>query len=220
MVEAHPHFRWIRPALQARSHETLERLLDSAEALIAEKGFDDVPVAEIARRAGMSVGAVYSRLRDKEALLHCLQERLVTEARATADAALDPKRWRGASIAEIAEELVAFLVEIHRERVGVLREILGRAHSDPEIDARKEGLIAYICERLRPLLLERADEIGHPHPAVAGSFAFRLVLGFLKEAILFGGLGAHGIPRSDKALCEELTRAFLGYLGASNPQPS
>ena len=213
MVAEYPHFRWVRPVQQARSQLTLERLLDSAEALIAEKGFADVPVADIARRAGVSVGAFYSRLRDKDALLHCLQDRFVAEARATADAALEPESWRGASIAEIGRQAIAFMVEIHRERAGILREILGRAHSDPEIVERKEQLIAYICERLQRLLLERRQEISHPDPEAASGFAFRLLLGVLKEAILFGGPDMYGIPRTDDSLGEELTRAFLGYLG-------
>lgn len=217
LVAPHPHFRWVRPARQARSQETLERLLDSAEALIAEKGFNDVPVAEIARRAGFSVGAFYSRFPDKDALLHCLEERFVTEARATTDDSLDPERWRGATIPEIAEELVAFLVEIYRERRGILREILVRAPAGSGIGASNEPTVAYICERLRPLLLERRDVIAHPHPERAVAFAFRLILGILKEAILFGEPGAHGIPASDESLAEELTRAFLGYLGVQVP---
>ena len=56
---------WVRPPQQARSQETLNRLLDAAEQLVAEKGFDDTPVAEVARRAGSSVGAFYSRFREK-----------------------------------------------------------------------------------------------------------------------------------------------------------
>ncbi len=93
------------------------------------------------------------------------------------------------------------------------RAILGRAHTDSEIVERKEQLIAYICERLQPLLLERRQEISHPDPEAASGFAFRLLLGVLKEAILFGAPDMHGIPRTDDSLGEELTRAFLGYLG-------
>ena len=80
---------------------------------------------------------------------------------------LEPARWQGASIAEIGREAIAFMVEIHRERAGILREILGRAHTDPEIVERKEQLIAYICERLQRLLLERRQEISHPDPETA-----------------------------------------------------
>jgi AcrR family transcriptional regulator len=209
----HPHFRWVRPVQQARSQQTLERLLDSAEALLADKGFDEVTVADIAARAGLSVGAIYARFRDKEGILHRLQDRFVAEAHLTAEATLDPERWAGASSEEIAGELIAFLVEIHRERVGVLREMLGRARSDAEVYARRDGLIAHIARLLSALLLARAGTLRHPEPELAVPFALRLVLGVLKDAILYGTPRAHGIPASDAVLARELTRAFLAYLG-------
>jgi AcrR family transcriptional regulator len=205
---------------QARSQQTLERLLDSTEALLSDKGFDDITVAAIAARAGLSVGAVYSRFRDKQGVLHCLQDRFVSEAHLTTDAAFDPERWEGASIEEILSELVAFLVEIHRERRGVVRELLVRTRSEMTMVERKEGLVAHISERLLPLLLGRAERIGHPDPAAAVSFGLRLVLGTLEQAILFGGTGAYGIPASDEKLAAELTRAFLGYLGVQGRPPA
>jgi AcrR family transcriptional regulator len=207
------HFKWIRPAQQARSQQTLERLLDSAEALIADKGFDDVTVAEIAARAGLSVGAVYARFRDKMGVLHSLQNRFVDEAHLTTDAAFDSDRWEGASIEEIVSELVAFLVEIHRERSGVLRELLVRTRSDPPMVERKERVVAHVSERLCSLLLPRAERIRHPDPAAAVAFGLRLVLGTLEQAILFGEGAPFGIHASDEKLAAELTRAFLGYLG-------
>lgn len=215
-MQSSAQMRWIRPVRQLRSQETIERLLDAAEAAIADKGFDDISVAEIARRAGFSVGAFYARFRDKEALFHCLQERFVEEARATAAAVLAPETWKDAGVAEITRETAAFMVRVHRERSGLLREILSRAHCDPVTGQRAERLIAFICQRLQILLLDRAREIGHPEPEVAAGFAFRLVLGILKEAILFRGPGAYGIPGSDERLAAELGRAFLGYLGVRN----
>lgn len=212
-MHAAPQIRWIRPAQQARSQQTLERLLDAAEALIADKGFDDVTVAEIAARAGFSVGAVYSRFRDKQAVLHCLQDRFVEEAHLTTDSAFDPDRWQGAGIEKIVDETIAFLVKIHRERRGVVRELLARTMSEPQRVERKERLVAHIGERLLALLLERTERIGHPDPVAAVGFGLRFVLSTLEQAILFGDAGAYGIPASDEKLAAELTRAFLGYLG-------
>ena len=83
-----PTLQWIRPPRQARTQETLERLLDAAEALLAEKRFEDVHITEIASRADTSVAAFYRRFNDKEGLLHALHERLCEEAFATADDAL------------------------------------------------------------------------------------------------------------------------------------
>ena len=211
-MQAHHHIRWIRPVRQARSQETLERLLDSAEALIADKGFDDVTVAEIAARAGFSVGAVYSRFHDKQGVLHRLQDRFVDEATLTTNDAFDPERWLGASIEEIVSELTVFLVEIHRERRGVLRELLSRTRNEASTVEPKERLVAHVGEHLESLLMARADRIGHPNPAAAIRFGLRLVLSALEQAILFEGASAYGIPNSDEQLAGELTRAYLAYL--------
>lgn len=212
-MSSNPRFRWIRPAQQARSQQTLERLLDSAEALIADKGFDDVTVTDIAARAGFSVGAVYARFHDKKGVLHCLQDRFVKEAYLTTDVVFDPDRWEGASIREIVGELIVFLVEIHRERSGVLRELIVGTRSEPPMVQRKEGLVAHVSQRLCALLLPRAERITHADPVAAVGFGLRLVLGTLEQAILFGEGGLFGVPSSDDELAAELTRAFLGYLG-------
>jgi len=212
-THASTRLQWIRPARQTRSRQTLERLLDSAEALIADKGFDDVTVADIAARAGVSVGAVYARFRGKRGVLHCLQDRFVEEAHLTTDVAFDPDRWAGAGVDEIVGELVAFLVQIHRERRGVLRELTAGTRSEPPMLERKERLVAHVSERLSALLLPRAAEIAHEDPARAVALGLRLVVGMLEQAILFGERGVVGIPVSDEKLAAELTRAFLGYLG-------
>ncbi|MCP4908329.1 MAG: TetR/AcrR family transcriptional regulator [bacterium] len=211
-MSPHSQIRWIRPVLQVRSQQTLERLLDSAEELIADKGFEDITVAEIASRAGVSVGAVYSRFHDKQGVLHCLQDRFVDEANLTTDNAFDPERWRGASIEEIISELITFLVEIHRKRRGVMRELVARAKNEPSMIERKGRLVARIGECLESLLIARAERIGAPAPAMAIRFGLRLVLCMLEQAILFDDIRAYGIPDSDEQLASELTRAYLAYL--------
>ena len=92
-------------------------------------------------------------------------------------------------------------------------------YTEPEVGVRTEQMITYFCEKLNTLLLLRTDEMKHPDPGLAAKFACRLALGVLKEAILFAGPGAYGIPKSDERLAEELTRILLGYLGvrAANP---
>src|SRR5688500_14787357 len=48
---------------------TRQRLLDAATAVFAEQGYDGARVQEIARRAGLTTGAIYGRFRDKADLL-------------------------------------------------------------------------------------------------------------------------------------------------------
>jgi AcrR family transcriptional regulator len=55
--------------VQARGVATRARLLEGAEALFVEKGYEATSVAEIAQRAGVGVGTLYHHFPDKRALL-------------------------------------------------------------------------------------------------------------------------------------------------------
>ncbi len=206
--------RWIRPPQQARSQETLHRILDAAEALVAEKGFEDTPVAEIVRRADSSVGAFYARYPDKEALIHALYERYLEQAVATADAALDPERWSGAELEEIIDTVVRFLVSIYREHRGLIRSFVLRNHTHPEFQARRERLSHYVNERLATLLVARRASIAHPDPELAARFGLMIVFSALDNAILFGETRSGALALSDEVLAAELVRTYVAYLGA------
>jgi len=214
---ATPVLRWVRPPQQERSRETLDRILDAAEALVQEKGFDDTPVSEIVRRADSSVGAFYSRFPDKDALLHALYERYFEQAMATADDALDPARWERAGTADLIAAVVAFLVQIYRDQRGLIRAFVIKNHVDASFQERRGRLSHYVSERLTDLLVERGGEIRHPHPRRAAAFAMTLVFSGLDNAILFGEMRSGSDALSDEDLAAELTRAFLAYLGIPNP---
>jgi AcrR family transcriptional regulator len=70
-----------RSASQARSRATVERILDSAASLIAEKGPEAVTMTEIARRADVVIGALYQYFADKSAINKALLSRHHAEVR-------------------------------------------------------------------------------------------------------------------------------------------
>lgn len=212
------HLRWIRPPRQARSQETLGRILDAAEVLVAQKGFDDTAVAEVARRAGSSVGAFYTRFRDKDGLLYALYDRYLEQALATADDALDPERWRGVGVGEMLDSVVRFLVTIYRERAGLMRAFVVRNHVDPEFAARQERLSHYVSDKLTGLLLDRRDEIRHPDPARAALFGLTMSFAAIESAVLFGEVRSGSLSMTDDDLATELVRAFTAYLGVESAQ--
>jgi AcrR family transcriptional regulator len=206
--------RWVTPPQQARSQQTLDRILASAEVLIAEKGFEDTPISEIVRHAGSSVGAFYARFEDKHALLHAISGRFVEQAMATADAALDPTRWSDAPIDEILRSVVRFLVSIYREQAGLLRAFVIRNHTDTEFRARQERLTLYVNRAVRELLLARVDEIGHPDPEGAVRFILMLIFGSLEYVMLFGDMRSGELTLSDDQYAGELANACLAYLAS------
>jgi AcrR family transcriptional regulator len=215
MTAEKPELQWVRPPRQARSQETLDRILDAAEALVADKGFDDTPVSEIVLRAGSSVGAFYARFHDKQGLLNALYERFSEEALVTADVALDPQRWRGVTLPEIVRTALRFLVEIFSQRRGLMRAFVVRNHRHPELQARQQRLSQHVIERLSALVLARRHELSHPDPERAARFGLVMVLSSLESTLLFGEMRAAMLTLSDDTLAEELSRAYLAYLGVS-----
>jgi AcrR family transcriptional regulator len=206
-----PELEWVRPPRQARSHLTLGRILDAAEALLREKRWEDASVAEIAKRGGSSVGAFYARFRDKDALLSALHERFVEEAIATADFAMSEQRWANASICAIVRELVAFQVRLQDQHAGLWRAIALRASESAEFQTRGLRMTKHIDELFTRLVVARRHEILHPIPIVAAAFASRLISGVMLQRLLFPVTASVDGPGI--SLVEELSHAALAYLG-------
>ncbi len=208
---------WIRPPRQARTQESLARLLDAAEALLAEKRFEDVHVTEVARRANTSVAAFYRRFQDKDGLLHALHERFCEEAFATADDALAPDRWVGSGLGEILETFVAFLIEVHQGRGALDLAIYQRGLTDEAMRERSSRLSRYVLEGLAKLLLDRREEIGHPDPERAVSFALVQTLALLTHTYTAGLRDISLVRMSDADIAREITSSSLAYLRVRDP---
>ncbi|MBX3411635.1 MAG: TetR/AcrR family transcriptional regulator [Pirellulales bacterium] len=191
----------------------MERILDAAEGVISERGFDAATISDIVRRAQSSVGVFYARFRDKEALLNLLHERFHEEAVATTDAALDPAEWEGSSIAEIVTELIPFLVRIYRERQGLIRAFILRGVHDTAFAESAGRLCEHITERLRGLMLARIEEIGHWQPPLAVDFGIRMVFAMLDQCTLMPSVQSLAADMTDEQLAAELVRGYLSYLG-------
>ena len=209
-LEPQAVLEWVRLPQQARTRANLVRLLDAAEALLGEKSFDEMTIADVARRSRTSIGGFYRRFRDKDALLHALHERFCEDARATSDDALDPDKWHGASLATILERITEFVVRIYNERQGLLRAFLLRGVTNPSVRERSDRLFTYMGEKMAVLLAERAGEISHPDPASAAAFALRVLLGTLDQTLQ---LQPSAAELDSPHVTRELTRVLTGYLG-------
>lgn len=78
------------PKFRRRAEHRPDELLDAALALFTEKGYAHTSVAEIARKAGVSKGAVYLYFPSKQAILEGLVHRAVAPVGTRAIAAADP----------------------------------------------------------------------------------------------------------------------------------
>ena len=63
-----------KPAIQQRSQATRDRLLDALDSLLRQRRFEEIGIADIARRAGVSTGTVYQRFQNRDAAISILLE--------------------------------------------------------------------------------------------------------------------------------------------------
>ena len=97
----------LRPPLQTRSRESLERVLEAGRELLEEEGLEGFTVQEVSRRAKVSIGSIYARAPSKESLLLAVYDRAVGEiGAANAEAFENDERWDGLDARELIERAV------------------------------------------------------------------------------------------------------------------
>src|SRR5881227_3553593 len=127
----------LRPPLQNRSRESLERVLIAGKKLLEEKGWEGFTVQEVSRRAKVSIGSIYARAPSKDALILAVYDRAVEEIAADNAAALtEDEAWDRMSTREL---IVGAVLEIGTQTLNherILSRIMNRAPVDPVIRAR------------------------------------------------------------------------------------
>jgi AcrR family transcriptional regulator len=197
---------------QARSEQTLQRLLDAAERLIEERGVGGVSIPEIARSAHSSVGGFYARFRDKNELLRALEERFFQEQRERVDRLTRLENWGGASVPAIVSGCMRELVRVFRERRDLIRAFVGRAVADVEFRGAALAFEREVADRVGALLLAIPGAVRHPRPESAIRLGVAIVFGSMIATVLFGDVRHDFARLSDDEVAEELARNFLGYL--------
>lgn len=197
---------------------TTERLLEAAIALFAEKGFDGAGVAGIARRAGVTTGAIYSRWSGKtEMFLDALD--LVMSAHLTELLA----GGRALGAAEVLASLGADLLvdEPHdEERRAVVIEAFAVARRDPEFAALMRRRLAQQEARLAAVV-ESGHAEGLVDPALSTEAIVTLCHAIGLGFILLRSLD-RPLPAADEwnTLVGRLIAAALPPGAASNPDPA
>ncbi|MGH0033486.1 MAG: TetR/AcrR family transcriptional regulator [Myxococcota bacterium] len=213
MTAHRPPLQSVSRPKQARSEQTLFRILDAAEALIEEKGLADAPVPEIVRRAGSSVGGFYARFRDKSELLRALEERFYGQVVETLETVSEPSRWEGVSVPGIVRALVHELVTIVRERGALLRAFVTSSGHDPEFIENGLRLRRRVSRRVSDLLLTRREALSHPDPELAIDLGVQFAFAFMLQNVIFGHTSAGGRTLGDAQVESEIARSFLAYVG-------
>lgn len=203
---------------QERSRESLRKLLKAAAEVLGQHGLEGTTIPRIAEHAGLTPGAVYRRFHDKEALLEQvvlgMLERQVERART----GITPDTVGQIPLAVFTGQVINGMVVAYRMNAPLLRAmkifVQGRAHTPFWKKASRLEALSY--ERIIGLFMAHRKEIRHPDPRRAIAMGLMMVISTLFEVVVMPpdlGPIKNFLPPDDLALRNELTRAFLGYLG-------
>ena len=185
--------------------DTREKLIRSAIEVFSEKGYDGTRLGEVAKRCGMTTGAVYSRFGSKEDLL----SEAVWEA-------------SGRPIDEFMYDGVG----APAGPVARIRALLGRIFQLPHRELHVEAMVAARrSERFREVLsrsgklridrmhtiLDEAARAGELEPGLDGEAVGYLVLAILSGVAL---LDVAGTPRPSEDAWREVVGRVLDALYA------
>jgi len=207
--------------VQARSRETLERIVEAAAALLQVRPFEQVSIREITQRAGCPTGSFYARFKSKDDLLPYLYERYDQTIGERVSRSLAEVPWRELDLREACTRGIELMVDMYVERRWLLREmaLFARRYPNaipPEMVARRSGIHGRPVE----LLLARRDEIAHPNPERAVEVALYVAAAAARDAILFADAPHAAVTRlSPDALKATLSQSLYHFLTQPCPPP-
>ena len=206
---------------QTRSRASLDRLTTAVEQIIAERGVADVTVQDVARRAGLAAGTLYTRFPSKDALLRTFTLAFFGRARRAADAFLADARWRALPPRALVAAIVRVLVKSYRAKRPLLRALHLYVRSHPDADFRAEAATytSDFVQRLGSLVLKHRGSVAHPAPERAVLLGLLIVDGAVKECILFGDGRPPDLAVSDEELAEALALGYCDLLGFTEDAP-
>ena len=188
------------------------RLLAAGERVFAAKGYEGARLSDIAEEAGCSVGAVYFRFKDKDALFFAIAEAFAEEARLGLARRL--ARAAGADARETIRRFVADVARTMTEHRGLFRAIVERGFDRPLATETVFKLRDELAHGLEIALRGEAPN----GPSLPVRVMTQMVYGFLLAAVLNKRASAQADPET----IAELAKAASAYLlagedGAANP---
>jgi AcrR family transcriptional regulator len=203
---------------QARSRESMRKLLKAAAEVLGQHGLEGATIPRIAQHAGLTPGAIYRRFPDKDALLEAVIIRTLERQDERLRMMLTPAMARQIPLAVFAEQLINNMLVSYRANAGLLRALRqfaqGRDHTSFYRKVTRLEMRTY--QYLVDLFLVHRKEVKHPDPQMAVSFALVTLISTLIELILVDHdmqCWQAVIPRDHQRLKSELLRSFLRYLG-------
>jgi TetR/AcrR family transcriptional repressor of uid operon len=192
------------PALTAaalRNRARRDQILSAAMKCFVENGFHGSSMAELAKRARMSVGHIYHYYESKDAIIEAIVDRDIEEAPGMLDA------FSG------ADDLVAAMMDrldetverhLDRDRAALRLEILAEAARNPRIAEKLHSADAAARNRLIRALKGRLSNVGPGEVADRVEATAAIFQGLIVRAVHNPDLDRDAFVRTMRLVLREL----------------
>lgn len=191
----------------ARGQQRVEVILDAAEQLFAEVGYEAATTNQIAAQAGIAIGSIYQFFSNKEALLAAVTARYVAELAAAYQHVLTPQLTTE-SLPALAERLIDITLEFGSQHMGFSRIVL-QAAADPHLAAAAQALMGEISAQVEALLHTHAPWLGDEQRALYATVSVTAVTALLAVGSNAKHTGAYELGH---ALAEQAKLLLVVYL--------
>jgi AcrR family transcriptional regulator len=189
-----------REPTQARSRQTVSRILDAAAAIVDEHGVDAATTRSIADRAGVAYPSLYRFFADRDEILDRLLERHLTDIDARAEAA--ERTWDISSVWDLLNAELDLHVAYYREHPSAARLWMG-GRSSTAVVAQVHARMRTLADRIHARLVE-ADLIS----ADTDPCAVLVAVEIADRILEFAYRGGHDF---DEAILHHGRRALIAY---------
>jgi AcrR family transcriptional regulator len=164
---------------QKRGQVTFDALIDTAFALLDDKELDEISIAELAQKAGYSVGAFYARFHSKDELFDAMVQQHVQNRRK-----VRRQQFAETNDARLLHELLDETVRYYWGRRRFWRACLIRSIREPAFWAPMRKLSHEFADALLGRLRDRAGRALTSAEDANVRFAVQLAFGLINNTIL------------------------------------
>ena len=200
--------------LQARSRETEQRLIGAALSLLNQGGLAACQIPDVARSAGVSVGEVYRRFTDKNALLTAAF-RAMLDAQAQAEGAIWTNRaCATADLGAAIRSMVEMLVDANERGATIMIALQSFLQDGADLSLKdhvrdhRRRMLNAMAERL--VSKAGADAPDDIHDRIR--FALLAVSGTLNALLIQKGADSLGWDAPRDRVVDETTAMLVRYV--------